>query len=263
MDADDIAAPNRLERQARVMEGRPDAGIVGSLCDVIDSEGRTLRRPEPWRLSHSSFFTPFPHGSIMFRRNVFEAIGGYRAQCAYWEDLDFVLRASERTNILVIPQSLYRWRHSDSGTRLASEQVLVENAMDLRYRAIARIQANRSYEDLLREPTAGAQDRVDPRVFVSLGALALWAGRRPKPAKRFLARARLRFDAASMIATAWVAWASLSPGSLRAFLRLISRIRSISGGNRFPAEDAVEWQPSKRPGAAAPRSVDKGVSREC
>ena len=249
MDADDISMPERLERQLEVMREHPEAGIVASMCDFIDQAGRKLRGPEYWRLARTSISRPFPHGSMMVRREVFEEIGGYRAECAYWEDFDFMLRASEQTRILVIPEALYRWRYTGAGTRLASDQVLVENAIDLRYRAIARARENRSYDDILREPPPKSDEPVDPRVFVSLGSLALWSRRRPDVAGRFFTRARLRFDLPSVIGIMWVGWASTSPGTLRWLTSLMSRIRNAALRNKPPLEGPIEWRPpTKMPG---------------
>ena len=249
MDADDISMPDRLERQAQALAQDPKAGIVGSLFEVIDSSGRKLRGAEPWRLARSSWLSPFPHGSMMVRRDLFDAVGGYRDQCEFWEDLDFLVRASAKTRILVIPSPLYRWRHSVGGTRLASEQVRVENAIDLRYRSLARIRGQRSYDDLLRRWRRRKRRAGRPRVFVSIGSLALWAQRRPRVARRFFKRARLRLDVASVVATAWVGWASISPHSLRAFMRLQSRFRNLRGLRGLQSDEAVEWRPPRETAA--------------
>ena len=81
----------------------------------------------------------------------------------------------------------------DQNTRVASDRERVENAVDLMYRSIARLEQNRSYDDLLQgsqQPSA----RIDPRVFISGGSLVLWAGGRPRLFTRLLRRGRLRFD---------------------------------------------------------------------
>ncbi len=88
MDADDVCDPDRLRRQVQVLSENSDAGVVASLFGVIDERGRALRGPEVWRLARKSPFVPFAHGSIMFRRSIFDQVGGYRAQCEYWEDQD-------------------------------------------------------------------------------------------------------------------------------------------------------------------------------
>jgi glycosyltransferase involved in cell wall biosynthesis len=257
MDADDISYPDRLELQAGAFAGNPDAGIVASLCDVIDSEGKFVRGPEAWRLARRSWFTPFPHGSMMFRRELFDAIGGYRDRCEYWEDLDFVLRASARTRILVFPRALYRYRQSFAGTRLASRQERVEEAMDLRYRAVDRIRQNRGYDDLLREAPS-ADQRVDPRVFVSLGSLAIWAGKRPRLFRRFFKRAKLGPDSRTALAVIWLCWTGISPGSWRGLTNLLSAIRNSAVSGKPSANEPVEWRTPK-PGGLEPVPWSKAV----
>jgi len=251
MDADDISYPDRLELQAKAFAGNPDAGIVASLCDVIDSEGKFIRGPEAWRLDRSSWFTPFPHGSMMFRRELYDAIGGYRDRCEYWEDLDFVLRAAASARILVFPRALYRYRQSYVGTRLASRQERVEQAMDLRYRAVDRIRQNRGYDDLLGETSPASDRRVDPRVFISLGSLAIWAGRRPGMFRRFFRRARLRPDFRTAIAAIWLACTSISPGSWRGLTNLLSAMHNSAVSGRLSPDEPVEWRTPK-PGGLEP-----------
>ena len=240
MDADDVSTPDRIQREWEVLCARPDVGIVGSLCDVIDSDGRLLRGPEYWRLARS-IFKPFPHGSMMFRREVFDAIHGYREECEFWEDLDFVLRASRLRTVLVLPCSLYRYRQSPVSTRIASDQTRVENAIDRRYRAISRLRATNSYDDVLSNDGPADTDRIDPRVFVSLGSLALWAQKRPRILSRFLRRARFRFDLATAISAVWVSWASVSPGTLRGVMNMASSLRGLDPRRQVSVDQPVEW----------------------
>ena len=247
MDADDISLPDRLQRQSEILSQNPDVGIVASLCEVIDPTGRKVREPELWRLARVSWFTPFPHGSMMFRRELFDSLGGYRDECEFWEDLDLVIRASERSRIVVVTHPLYRYRQSTTGTRLMSERDRVENAIDLRYRAIERVRQGDSYDDLLALDRGKGPDRVDPRVFVSLGALALWSNQRPKVAKRLLKRGTLRFDARTIVSLAWVSWATTSPTTLRSFMSLLSQIRNAMVPNKPLFREPVEWlTPDKR-----------------
>ncbi len=242
MDADDISLPEHLERQSEILRENVDFGIVASLCDVIDSEGQQIRGPELWRLARRSWFTPFPHGSMTMRREVFDRTGGYRGECEFWEDLDFVICASESTRILVLPCPLYRYRQSTSSSRIASNQDLVEKALDLRYRSIKLIRQGRRYDDLLRSDARGNEERVDPRVFVSLGLLALWSNQRPKLMMRFLKRARLRFDASTIVAFIWIAWARLSPGTIGFTLKTLSRLRNAAVRPKPPSAVPLEWR---------------------
>src|SRR4051812_2927463 len=91
MDADDIAHPDRLQCQLAVLARRRDAVLVGSVWEGIDRRGRVVREADLSTLGCPGFAAPFAHGSIMFRRDAFEAAGGYRAARPYWEDLDLYL----------------------------------------------------------------------------------------------------------------------------------------------------------------------------
>jgi glycosyltransferase involved in cell wall biosynthesis len=246
MDADDISHPDRILQQLELLESDRCVGLVGTLCQIIDQSGRKLRDPEPWRVTRTSWFAPFPHGSIMFRREVFDHAGGYRGRCEYWEDQDLVLRMAAETEILVIPAALYKHRQSTASTRLASDQERVERAVDLMYRCMGRLSENRRYEDLLQAHSR-APAKLDPRVFVSLGSLTLWSGDKPRLFRRMLKRAMLRPDARTATNLAWAAWATTSPGSLRMFLRLLVRARNSGRRGRGRSDGPLRWElPDRR-----------------
>ena len=239
MDADDRCHPDRLARQVDLLGLRPEVGLVGSLCNVIDQRGRVVRGPDVWRLARKSWFTPFPHGSIMYRRAVFEQAGGYREACVYWEDQDLFLRMAALSTIVTIPVPLYEHRQSPLSTRLVSETEFVENSVDLAYRCLNRLGEGRGYEDLLDRDSS--PNRVAPRVFVSLGSLQLWAGQRPRLFRRLIRRADLRPNLQSLAVLVWTLWAALSPGTLRAFMRLLSKFKNAAVRQDLSKEGAVAW----------------------
>lgn len=245
MDADDIAHPDRLRRELDLFRQRPETGLVGTLYEIIDDKGRKLRGPEVWRIRPRSWFPPFPHGSIMYRRDLFERIGGYRQACEFWEDHDFALRMAAEAEVLIIPEALYKHRQSNLSTRVASDQARVERAVDLMYRSIDSLADGRNYEEVLRSgPTKG--DRIDPRVFIALGSLVLWAKGKPRLFRRLLRNGRLKPDLRTASALAWTAWASASPGSLRGFLSLLVRGRNRLASRRLSRDGPIPWQPPKR-----------------
>ena len=51
----------------------------------------------------------------MFRRNIYEAVGGYRAEFYFGQDSDLWLRMAERTTIAYCPDVLYSWRRALNG----------------------------------------------------------------------------------------------------------------------------------------------------
>jgi glycosyltransferase involved in cell wall biosynthesis len=263
MDADDISLPDRLQQQSAVLAQKPNAGIVASLCQVIDSRGYKIRGPEFWRLARKSWSPPFPHGSMMFRRDLFEKVGGYREECEFWEDLDFVIRASKEARILVLSTPLYQYRQSVSSTRMASDQARVENALDLRYRSIAALRRNETYDDVLSDHGPSSDQRVDPRVFLSLGLLALWSNRRPTTFRRFFSRSRLRPDVATIGTILWLSSATVAPHAVRIFMNGLSRLRNAAGKSKLAAQKVIEWQPVQvvtSPGARKPSKLASSAS---
>src|SRR4051812_39806694 len=46
MDADDLCSPDRLERQIELLRDHPEVGLVGTLFNIIDSDGRRIRGPD-------------------------------------------------------------------------------------------------------------------------------------------------------------------------------------------------------------------------
>lgn len=136
-DADDLSAPERIERQARFLVEHPAIGVVGTGAWIIDDRGeslgdypipvgseaiaRTLRRAPP-----------FIHGSVMMRASVYRAAGGYRRAFLAAQDVDLWLRLPPGTGLANLAEPLYRWRLNPEGafTRRRDQQ--------LRFSALAR-----------------------------------------------------------------------------------------------------------------------------
>ncbi len=241
MDADDLSHPQRLRRQVELLVARPDVGLVASLCEVIDAQGQFLRTPEYWRLERQSCYAPFPHGSITYRKQVYDRAGGYRAECEYWEDQDLVVRMARLAPLLVIPESLYQNRLTLRSTRVTSDHERVERAVDLMYRSMSALEQRGSYDALLTAE-ASRPGKYDPRVFIAAGSLLLWAGGKPHVFGRLLQRARLGLNPASLAAFVWTAWGTLNPASLRFVLMQMLKLRNRRAA-RSSSGEPVLWQP--------------------
>jgi glycosyltransferase involved in cell wall biosynthesis len=123
MDADDIALSERLARQRERLLAPDAPGIVGCGVRYFPEEavGGGARRYEAWLNSlvtpeeHSrDLFVecPLAHPTFMLRREVLDAVGGYRA-CGWAEDYDLVLRIWRHGSpIAKVPEVLLLWRES-------------------------------------------------------------------------------------------------------------------------------------------------------
>ena len=249
MDGDDISHPDRLRQQLEVLCRHSEVGLVASLCDIVDSQGRKIRGPEFWRLERNSWLAPFAHGAMMYRQSVFDLVGGYRLGCELWEDQDLVTRISAVSKVMVIAHSLYHVRQWSNSTRSTSGQQRFERSLDKMYASLDRLQQGESYDDLLHTyPSAG--EKLDQRVFISMGSVTLWAGGRPRLFRRLLKRSRLSIDFRSLNAIVWTAWASMSPGTLRLFLLMLLTARNFFSIARVRGRSPVIWsQPAFRSSA--------------
>jgi glycosyltransferase involved in cell wall biosynthesis len=83
LDADDRWCPGKIEEQLSLLANDPDLSIVGTGMSLVHPDGEIferLIRPGDWT-GILRFFVktgcPFPHGSIVARRDVFRLLGGY------------------------------------------------------------------------------------------------------------------------------------------------------------------------------------------
>jgi glycosyltransferase involved in cell wall biosynthesis len=116
MDADDVALPQRLERQVDYLRAHRDVVCIGSAVQFIDAAGRFLRNGHPG-MDHEAIQQralagdcPLNHPSIMMRRAAVQAVGGYHPEFEPAEDLDLWLRLGEVGRLTNLPEVLMKYR---------------------------------------------------------------------------------------------------------------------------------------------------------
>jgi glycosyltransferase involved in cell wall biosynthesis len=216
MDADDIAHPDRLRRQWNIMEGRPDVAVIGALCNGIDASGREVRPRDRWRLVRRSVYVPFPHGSAMFRREVFDQVGGYDETVNSGEDQDLFSRMAGRGRVLTLPDVLYSYRyHSSNATLFNGTRAIAENH---------------------------SQNGNALAAFYMLGAMRLWAGDPPMLLEPMLKKKSLKWNPKTLMILASAIWGHISPPTLRVFLRSSIRARDLLASVRVKDGRPYEWR---------------------
>ncbi len=216
MDADDIAHPDRLRRQWSIIQGRPDVAVIGSLCNGIDASGREVRPRDRWRLVRRSVYIPFPHGSVMFRREVFDQVGGYDEKSDGGEDQDLFLRMAARGRVLTLPDVLYSYRYHSSNVTLFNGKRAVGEHHSQNGDALA--------------------------AFYMLGAMRLWAGHPPMLLEPMLKKKSLQWNLKAFMILAAAVLGHLSPSALRVFLRSSIRARDLLASVRVKDGRAYEWR---------------------
>jgi glycosyltransferase involved in cell wall biosynthesis len=216
MDADDISHPDRLRMQWNVIDGRPDVAVIGTLCNGIDASGREVRPRDRWRLVRRSAYIPFPHGSAMFRREVFDQVGGYDEAATGGEDQDLFSRMAARGRVLTLPDILYSYRyHSSNATLFNGTRAVGENH---------------------------SQNGNALAAFYMLGAMRLWAGEPPMLLKPMLEKKSLKWDVKTLMILASALWGHVSPPTLRVFLRSSIRARDLLASVRVKDGRPYEWR---------------------
>jgi hypothetical protein len=258
--ADDLSHPDRLLRQVELLDRHPEVNLVGTLWDGIDRNGEKVRPADWWRLLRNSPFAPFSHSSAMFRRSAFDQAGGYRAQAEYWEDLDLYFRMATIGRVAVIPEVLATVRHAHVSARLRNDPERVENAVDLMFRS-TRLYSRGKDHDPLFGASEPAERRLDPLTFVSCGSTRLWSGESPATLGRMWRRAALRPTTSGARALTWVLWGTVSPKSLRFFLRSLLGVRNLVARPIVRNRIFVEWEPRSARTDPAPLDAQPGAGR--
>jgi glycosyltransferase involved in cell wall biosynthesis len=124
IDADDLCAPRRLEVQTSVLERRPRLGVLGSAATLIDGNSRVIgvhkattgsarvARGLLWR-------NKLIHSSVMARRSVLHAVGGYNLATGGATDYELWLRLLTITEIDNLPDRLVSYRRHVNQMSLA------------------------------------------------------------------------------------------------------------------------------------------------
>ncbi|MEQ9411992.1 MAG: glycosyltransferase family A protein [Fuerstiella sp.] len=121
-DADDWSHPDRVQKQLQAFRSNADLVFVGCWAEGMTKEGKVLERVErpcaPAVATRELRFRrqgPPAHGSVMFRRDIYNQVGGYRPEFYFSQDSDLWLRMAEVGPITYLPEVLYRYRR-DAGS---------------------------------------------------------------------------------------------------------------------------------------------------
>lgn len=122
LDADDRWDTDKLAAQMAVLLSEPEVGVVGSLMRYESVSGRALgitgtadlTGPNLTRLRLGKLM-PFPISSVVVRRAILEALGGFDEELAKFfrglvEDIDFLARAACISEVKCVPRVLGTYR---------------------------------------------------------------------------------------------------------------------------------------------------------
>lgn len=112
IDADDIAMPNRLERQLAFVAGRPEVKVASCLAYYIDSSGKRVGKTDHDLVNREDFdryvaageVIAILHPGALIDRRLLVEVGGYRQEFDPANDADLWGRISERGAVILVQQ---------------------------------------------------------------------------------------------------------------------------------------------------------------
>jgi glycosyltransferase involved in cell wall biosynthesis len=134
LDADDLCISSRLSEQVQILDNNPKYSLVCSNAELIDINKRKIGLTNFPKI-HGDLvnclfsLNPFPHSSVMYRRELALRIGGYDERCEKSIDYNFYLNLLSsdaifycNNNLLIQLRSYeHSWGKNDS------------NALQIRY----------------------------------------------------------------------------------------------------------------------------------
>lgn len=174
-DADDICEPDRLEKQAMLLEENPDLDVVASQLQIIDDRGSPIGMRN-YPLAHDAIvaamrrYNPISGSNVMFRRRVVDSIGGWREDVDLpAQDYEWYSRAASRGfRFAMHPDRLVRYRRH-------GEQI---KRRKLRGTILTTLEVKRRYWLRSMDPTSLLIFGAEALLLAMPAPLVLWMLRR-------------------------------------------------------------------------------------
>ncbi len=115
MDPDDISYQDRLTIQYEYLQKHSETAVVGSNMKIMNQEGKIVSKREypttSVQLKKVMFrYSPFAHPVVMFRKKIFEELGGYDINMVPCEDINLWFQMGTKYEFASIPKELLKYR---------------------------------------------------------------------------------------------------------------------------------------------------------
>ncbi|PML57943.1 glycosyltransferase family 2 protein [Vibrio lentus] len=134
----DLSFPERVKKQVELLDSRPNVGVVGCYYEnYVETTGVSRKR---YKNADGITFEElikeniYSHGEVMYRRSIYDEVGGYRKEFINCQDYDLWLRMIKVTNFSTVKDLLYRRYIRYDGVSYEPKQFLKQ----VRYSLVAR-----------------------------------------------------------------------------------------------------------------------------
>lgn len=133
LDSDDIAYPQRLEIQYHYLEKNKDIVLLGTGCEYSDNKG-IIQKFKTEQVSSTLkwillFRNPFINSTVMYRRDLAIALGGYDLEMRISEDYLLFSRFAERYQVAQISDLLCWLRRNHQSLTSLKDELLVSTTI--------------------------------------------------------------------------------------------------------------------------------------
>lgn len=129
--AGDVSLPNRLTAQANYLDANEAVGVIGCRYTndgVVVHPGITVVERAPL-LKTFIKGCRISHGEAMFRRALYDQVGGYRQVFTYAQDMDLWLRMGEFCDYAILPDVLYARHRLPGGVYMSPQAFYMQRKL--------------------------------------------------------------------------------------------------------------------------------------
>jgi glycosyltransferase involved in cell wall biosynthesis len=157
--------PPAIGEMTRFLEEHPAVGVVYTDCVLIDQEGQYLRDYPAQPASQLAYMNAL-FASFLYRRSVYETVGGYDAELFLAEDWEFWLRAARQFELTPLHKMLYEYRWHDQSLTKAANRSDVRASIERALRRHLPYLRHSSRQDLARGWTVCAANAARRGDFI-------------------------------------------------------------------------------------------------
>lgn len=153
MDADDISAVDRIEKQVAFMEKNPEVGLCGSwftrfegdderICKYVEQHDEIL-----FKMFYQCHFC---HPSLIIRKKILEGmVSPFNEDYIHAEDYELYYQLSKKCKFHNIQDTLLKYRIHNLSISIQNECVQYENALKIKKMFFSNIDTNVTNEELV------------------------------------------------------------------------------------------------------------------